>query len=196
MKSLGELDIVLASEARWRSDILKRLGIRHRCQAHQYDEPAFSGNSLVDFVKETALKKAESIRDDNRDTLIVSADQLICLDNKVFYKSGTREKAIEQLLKLNGRTHQLICAVAVLFQGQSSVRHEQASLKMRQLTTTEIENYVDQDQPWDCAGSYKIEQLGTSLFESVMVTDPTTIVGLPANLLLDILRERGYSNLL
>lgn len=196
MKSLAELEIVLASEARWRSDILTRLGIRHRCQAHQYDEPAFSGNSLVAFVRETALEKAVSISDSYPDSLIISADQLISLDDEVFYKSGTREGAIQQLLKLNGRSHQLICAVAVLFNGKRMVRHEEANLTMRQLSTAEIERYVDLDQPWDCAGSYKIEHLGASLFESVSVNDPTTIIGLPANLLLDILRELGYSNLI
>jgi len=128
--------------------------------------------------------------------MIISADQLICLDGEVFYKSGTRDKAVEQLLKLNGRTHELICAVVVLFHGQQLIRHEKAELTMRQLTTLEIGNYVAKDQPWDCAGSYKIEQLGASLFESVNVKDPTTIIGLPANLLLDSFRELGYSNLI
>ena len=195
MKTLSELDIVLASEAKWRSDILNQLGIRHRCQAHQYEEPAFSGGSLIQFVRKTALEKAKSIKEKNTDALIVSADQLICLDDEVFYKSGSKEKAVAQLLKLNGRKHQLICAVAVLFKGQHTILHEQAALQMRELTKAEIERYVDLDKPWDCAGSYKIEKLGASLFKSVSVNDPTTIIGLPANLLLDILRQYGYSNL-
>ncbi|MBT3225751.1 MAG: septum formation protein Maf [Deltaproteobacteria bacterium] len=194
--SLKQEELVLASEASWRSDILNQLGIVHRCLAHKYNEPRYSGGSLIDFVKQTALEKARSIQSENQSAIIISADQLICLDSEVFYKSGTREKAIEQLQKLNGQTHQLICAVAVLFKQKNSVQYESASLKMRQLTETEIQNYVDQDQPWDCAGSYKNESLGSSLFEEVSVKDPTTIVGLPGNLLLNILREWGYSNLL
>ncbi len=194
--SLKDEDLVLASEASWRSDILKQLGLAHRCTAHKYNEPSYSGGSLIDFVKQTALEKARSIQNENRSAIIISADQLICLSKEVFYKSGTRKKAIEQLKKLNGQTHQLICAVAVLFKQKCSVQSEVASLKMRQLTSIEIQNYVDQDQPWDCAGSYKNESLGSSLFEEVSVKDPTTIIGLPGNLLLNILREWGYSNLL
>jgi septum formation protein len=196
LKSLQDIDIILASEATWRSDILRQLTIPHRCLPHRYDEPAFTGDSLVEFVRETALKKGESLLADNPDAMIISADQLICLDDQVFYKSGSREKAIMQLTRLNGRSHQLICAVAVIFKGKTRIRHESAELTMRQLTKKEIENYVDLDEPWDCAGSYKIEQLGASLFKSVSVKDPTTIIGLPANLLLDLLREFGFSNLI
>jgi len=196
LASLKKEDLVLASEASWRSDILNKLGLAHRCTAHKYDEPRYSGGSLTDFVKQTALEKARSIQNENQSAIIISADQLICLGKEVFYKSGTRQKAIEQLQRLNGRTHQLICAVAVLFKQKSTVQSEVASLKMRPLTDIEIQNYVDRDQPWDCAGSYKNESLGSSLFEEVSVKDPNTIIGLPGNLLLNILRRWGYSNLL
>lgn len=196
MKPVGELDIVLASAASWRSDILHQLHIPHRCSHHRFEETAFPGGSLVEFVRQTALGKACSLTPDYPGSLIVAADQLISLDETVFYKSGSRSAAIEQLNRLNGRTHQLICAIAVVYMGKQQVRQEVAELRMRPLTAGEIAFYVDQDQPWDCAGSYKIERLGASLFESVSVRDPTTIIGLPANLLLDMLRELGYSNLL
>lgn len=196
LKQLQLEDIVLASEATWRSDILNQLGIGHRCQSHRYQEPIYTGGSLSDFVKQTALEKARSIQNENRSAIIISADQLICLGGEIFYKPGSREKAVVQLQKLNGKTHQLICAVAVLFNQKMAVQHELATLKMRQLTFAEIQNYVDRDQPWGCAGSYRIESLGASLFEAVSVKDPTTIIGLPGNLLLNILREWGFSNLL
>jgi septum formation protein len=69
-------------------------------------------------------------------------------------------------------------------------------MEMRTLQTSEIVNYVDTDKPWDCAGSYKIESLGASLFKNIQVNDPTTIIGLPSNKLLDIIRSFGFSNLL
>jgi len=100
------------------------------------------------------------------------------------------------LLKMNGKEHQLICAVAVLYQEKVQVRSEVATLKMRELTEDEIRFYVEKDEPWNCAGSYKIESLGASLFEEIQVKDPNTIVGIPGNLLLDILREWGFSNLM
>ena len=164
--------------------------------SHRYEEPRFGGGSLTDFVRQTASEKARSIQEENKTAIIIAADQLICLDNEVFYKSGSRENAIAQLQQLNGQTHKLICAVAVLCKQKISIDHECATLKMRLLTDTEIRNYVDRDQPWSCAGSYKNESLGASLFEEISVKDPTTIIGLPGNLLLNILRDWGYSNLL
>ncbi|MBU3914858.1 Maf family protein [bacterium] len=195
MKSLSSENIILASEASWRSDILTRLGIVHRCVKHKYPEPFFESGSLVDFVKNIALEKAVSIQNDNLDAMIISADQLIDLDDDVFYKSGSRDNAVRQLQKLSGRQHRLICAVAVLYGDKRRVAAEEAFLTMRELTVEEIENYVDRDKPWDCAGSYKIESLGASLFSEINVKDPTTIVGIPGNLLIDILRDWGFSNL-
>ncbi len=195
MESLSGESIILASEASWRSDILTQLGLSHRCMKHRYPEPTFKSGSLIDFVEKIALEKALSIQDDNLDSIIISADQLIDLDDEVFYKSGNRENAIKQLQKLSGRQHRLICAVAVLYGDRRRVAVEEAFLRMRELTVTEIENYVDRDKPWDCAGSYKIESLGASLFSEINVKDPTTIIGIPGNLLIDILRDWGFSNL-
>ncbi len=177
------------------SDILTQLGLTHRCVKHRYSEPLFQTGSLVDFVKSIAMEKAASIQNDYSDAIIISADQLIELDDEVFYKSGSRNNAIKQLLKLSGRQHRLICAVAVLHKNRKRVAVEEAFLNMRELTIYEIENYVDRDKPWDCAGSYKIESLGASLFSEINVKDPTTIVGIPGNLMIDILRDWGFSNL-
>jgi len=195
LKSLKSLDIILASEAQWRSDILNQVGIFHRCAAHQYDEPEFETGSLIEFVKEIAAKKGLSLQKDNESSMIISADQLITLDDDVFYKSGSRENAINQLTKLNGKKHKLICAVAVVWHNKLYVECEEAYLKMRNLSAREINYYVDVDKPWDCAGSYKIESLGASLFEEIDVKDPTTIIGIPANLLINIIRKLGFSNL-
>lgn len=196
LKSIKQLDVVLASEAVWRSDILKQLGIPHRCTAHQYDEPKYSTGDLAEFVQKIALEKGKSIQAENPNALIISADQLIALDEEVFGKAGSRENSIKQLTTLSGKKHRLICAVAVLYKGGLRVEYEEAKLTMRQLTLEEITNYVDHDQPWNCAGSYKIESLGAALFEAIEVRDPNTIVGIPGNLLINILRDWGFSNLI
>ncbi len=196
LHSLNSVNIVLASEATWRSNILSQLGIPHRCSAHKYNEPKFSGGLLQDFVKETATQKGQSIQHDFPEAIIISADQLISLNNDIFYKPGSREKAIEQLERLNGRRHKLVCAVSVIYNETIKTDFEEASLRMRQLTMQEIVNYVDWDKPWNCAGSYKIESLGASLFEEIQAKDPLSIIGIPGNLLLNILREMGFSNLI
>jgi septum formation protein len=196
LRSLASLDVILASQAPWRSEILHQLRIDHHQANHKFNEPRFTGGSLEQFIAGIAREKAKSLISDYPQSLIIAADQLICLDNEILYKSGSRDKAIEQLEKLNGRKHKLISAVAVWFADQLESEIDSAELKMRKLQPQEIVNYVDYDKPWDCAGSYKIESLGAALFESARVSDPTTIIGLPANKLLTILRKWGYSNLL
>lgn len=196
LRSLSNLDIVLASTAAWRSKILSQLGIQHHCVAPPYQEPKQEDEDLADFVKQTALGKARSVVIQFPDSLIIAADQLAQIGGETLYKPGNREGAFAQIKKLNGKQHHLICAVAVILKSKEICLAEQATLKMRHLTEKEIMNYIRIDHPISCAGAYKIESLGASLFEEITVTDPTTIVGLPGNLLLNILRQLGYSNLL
>ena len=196
LRPLSSQEIILASQASWRSDILKQLGIIHSCCEHQYSEPRFESGSLDQFVESIAREKAKSLLLAYPEAIIIAADQLVTVDGEVLYKSGTAENAINQLQKLRGKTHQLICGVAVLFAGEIKSKIEKAELTMRSLSDAEIRFYVEQDKPWSCAGSYKIESLGASLFESIVVQDLSTIIGIPSNQLITLLREFGFSNLL
>ncbi|MBT4285702.1 MAG: septum formation protein Maf [Deltaproteobacteria bacterium] len=196
LKSLSKQKIVLASEAKWRSDILNQLHIPHKCFNHRYDEPRFSGGNLVEFVSNIAVEKALSIQKLFPDHIIIAADQLIELEDEVLGKPGNFERAYAQLSKMNGKVHQLICAVCVIHQNQVFKDVEIAKIKMRYLENQEIINYLNIDQPFNCAGSYKIESLGAALFESVNINDLHTIIGIPGNLLTSILRKLGFSNLL
>jgi septum formation protein len=196
LRSIREVEVVLASTAAWRSDILTRLAIPHRAVAHRYPEPDYRGGSPEVFVSGIAERKAASIRSDYPEAMIIAADQLVYVDGEVMGKPGDRDGAVRQLRQLSGRWHRLICAVAVDFRGRSQVRSEIASLKMRVLTSAEIDFYIDYDLPMACAGSYRIEALGAALFEGVRACDPNTIIGLPTNLMLDMIRGWGYSNLI
>ena len=195
-KSIKSVHIVLASQAAWRSELLNQVCIEHQQVQHRYAEPEYLDEPLDLFIESIAREKASSLVEDFPESMIIAADQLVCVENTVLYKSGTREDAIDQLEKLNGRTHQLICAVAVSYKGATESAIEKATLKMRDLSREEIVTYVDFDEPWDCAGSYKYESLGAALFERIEVSDPTAIIGLPVNRLLTILRSWGYSSLL
>lgn len=196
LRPIHQEKVILASEAPWRSDILKQLGIPHQCTNHRYDEPGYESGLLSEFVKQVAVEKARSLQEHYPSGIIIAADQLIGIGNEVLYKSGSEAGAIEQLKKLNGKSHSLFCAVAVLHAGEIKAEVDAATLTMRDLTSEEITCYVKKDKPWSCAGSYKIESLGASLFSSIRVNDPTTIIGIPAGRLLDILRSFGFSNLL
>jgi septum formation protein len=196
LKSLSQQKIVLASEAKWRSDILKKLQIPHECFNHQYEEPKYSGGKLADFVINVAVQKALSIQNLFPDHIIIAADQLIELNETVLGKPGNFDRAFNQLSLMNGKDHRLICAVSVVYKNMVLKDVEIASIKMRQLEKQEIVNYLNYDQPFNCAGSYKIESLGGALFESVQINDLNTIVGIPGNLLISMLRKLGFSNLL
>lgn len=196
LKSISTQKVVLASEAKWRSDILNQLNIPHKCFNHRYDEPKFLKGNLVEFVSNIAIEKARSIQDLFPDHIIIAADQLIELDDEVLGKPGNFEKAYIQLSQMNGKTHQLICAVCVIYQNQVFKDVEIAKIKMRHLENQEILNYLEYDKAFNCAGSYKIESLGAALFESVQINDLHTIIGIPGNLLISILRKLGFSNLL
>lgn len=197
LKPISSIDIIMASQAKWKSNVLSSLGIQHRCVTHRYEEPQFSGKGdLPKFIEDIAVEKGRSLENIFFKEMIVSTDQLITYDGDVFGKPGSRGKAIQQLSTLNGKVHELICALAVTYQGKTVVRHETAKLKMRDLSLEEIIAYVDKDEPWSCAGSYKIESLGASLFEYIDTRDPNTIIGLPANLMIDMIREWGFTNLL
>lgn len=196
LESLRDRQVVLASTAHWRSDILNQLGINHVCHDHNFNEPKYETGNFDKFVEKIAVLKADSLFHKFPDAIIIAADQLCSTGDEILYKSGTSEKAVEQLLTLNGKWHELVCAVAVRHKDKLVSRIDTASLLMRELSEEEIRVYVDKDKPWNCAGSYKIESLGASLFEKIKVEDPTTIIGLPSTKLLSILREMGFSNLL
>ncbi|MBU2511744.1 septum formation protein Maf [bacterium] len=193
---LKDTSVILASQAPWRSNILKQLGIAHQCYDHQYNEPKYEYGSIERFVEKIACEKALSLQFSFPNSLIIAADQLCYIGNEVLYKPGSKEAAIKQLELLNNKQHKLICGVAVWYNGSIKSEIDIAHLRMRDLSIPEIEAYVEKDKPWDCAGSYKIESLGASLFETLQVDDPTTIIGLPSAKLISILRAFGFSNLL
>jgi len=101
------------------------------------------------------------------------------------------KKNIEQLTKLSGQTHQLLTAVCLIHQETERLLLDRTFLRMRPLTSAEIEAYVDLDEPFDCAGGYQFENHGVSLFEDVRSTDTTAIEGLPLLLVAKTLREFG-----
>ncbi len=175
---------------------MKQLGIAHQCSDHQFNEPEFQSGSIESFVENIACEKAKSLQNKFPESLIIAADQLCSIDDQVLYKPGTKENAIEQLKILRNRQHKLICSVAVWYKGTIKSETDIARLRMRDLSACEIEAYVEKDEPWGCAGSYKIESLGASLFETLQVEDPTTIIGIPSTKLISILKEFGFSNLL
>ena len=191
----GPGELVLASTSPYRRALLSRLGVPFRCVPPRLDESSFDcGERSPRAVAEAlALGKAASIAEGEPEATIIGCDQLVALDGRIFGKPGTADRAIDQLTAMSGRAHELITAVVVL-QGERRAGHTDVTvLRMRPLNRDEIVRYVARDQPFDCAGSYKVEEAGITLFETIATEDHTAITGLPLIRLTTILRSFGFT---
>jgi septum formation protein len=190
-------DLVLASTSPYRHALLERLGLPFRCVAPRVDEEALkaerAGEAPEALAGRLALAKAASVADAFPDATVIGSDQLVALDGEVLGKPGTADRAVAQLLRLAGRPHRLITAVAVLDRGRVVSHMDVTTLHMRSLTAAELARVVAADSPLDCAGGYKLEARGITLFEWIDSADHTAIVGLPLIALTTILRDIGFA---
>ena len=187
------MDIVLASTSKYRRELLERTGLAFRCLAPTVDEAEFQQQDLdpATVASLLAIAKAESLIGLAPDAAIIGSDQVVDLDGELLGKPGSAEGAITQLQKMAGREHRLITAVAVWHEYRTRLHIEITKLQMRRLFRHEIERYVAFDSPIDCAGSYKIESQGISLFERIETQDHTSIIGLPMLETIAMLRNCG-----
>lgn len=187
--------LVLASTSPYRAELLGRLEVEFDVAAHRYDERAadalFETMAPEDFAARLARGKAESLTQSEPDAWILAADQIAVVDGALLTKPGTVEAAVDQLMRLSGRTHQLITGVCLLeaSTGRSFEALDRQELTMRQFERDEAHAYVARHLPLDCAGSYRIEDAGIKLFERVVGGDYTGIIGLPLLAVADLLRR-------
>ncbi len=184
--------IILASTSPYRKKLLQQLNLAFSVEAPAVDEAVLKKTaqvSLPDLPLYLAQKKAESVASLFPSDIIIGSDQMGLFDHKSLDKPGTRDKAILQLQTLQGHTHQLLTALCVIHRGKLLQHVDITELTMRSLTDSQIKNYVDLENPVDCAGSYKFEGLGIALFAKVQTKDPSAIVGLPLMALTQILES-------
>jgi septum formation protein len=188
-------DLVLASTSPYRRALLTRLGVPFRCVAPVFEETSIplEGRSPSALAEVLADGKAASVAACEPAATVIGCDQVVALEGKLFSKPHTQSRAIEQLQAMGGRVHELITAMVVLDPGRAFRHTDVTRMRMRPLSLAEIERYVSHDQPFDCAGSYKLEERGIILFESIETDDHTAITGLPLIALTTILRELGFN---
>ena len=189
--------IILASTSKYRTELLQKTGLPFRSEKPLFDEEATKNDLLghhataLTIAETLSKEKANSIPDKLNYT-VIAGDQLVHMDNRIMGKSHNFERAYTQLQTLRGREHQLITAVTILSAGKEWHLNHLTQLKMRNLSDVEIKNYLTKDKPFDCAGSYKIENHGIILFEEIKTDDFTAIQGLPLIWISKILTELGY----
>ena len=196
----GSPRLVLASTSPYRRSLLGRLGLPFEVTAPTFDEEAArdrllgKGATPPELAQALALGKAQVAAREHPDAVVLGADQMAALGDDILGKPGTRATALEQLQLLQGKTHQLLSAMALVAPDGSVTEHlDVTSLTMRALSPAALGAYVDRDQPYDCAGSYRIEDHGIALFERIETRDATAIEGLPLLALSALLLGLGFS---
>ena len=186
--------IVLASASPYRRSLLDRFLDVYETVSPDIDESNPGDLSPQELAQHLARKKAEAVSMTARDALIIGADQLAVLDGEVLGKPGNHQKAVEQLLAASGKTVTFRTAVCILDPvGRNRYEHvDRTTVRFRRFDRRLAEAYLRHDEPYDCAGSFKIEGAGFVLFEAVTTDDPTALVGLPMIWVSDVLLELGY----
>jgi septum formation protein len=186
--------IFLASSSPYRRDLLDRFLKHYEAVDPEVDETKDEGLAPADIVRHLARKKAEAIAVNARKALIIGADQVAVIDDRVLGKPGTHARAVEQLLAASGKSVTFLTAVCILDPvGRSRYEHtDRTIVRFRDFDRRLAETYLRHDEPYDCAGSFKIEGAGFVLFESVSTDDPTALIGLPMIWLAERLLELGY----
>lgn len=187
------LPLLLASSSIYRRELLARLQLPFICSSPDIDESHQSGESAIELVKRLAEAKARALADSHPAHLIIGSDQVAVLDGRIIGKPHTFDKAREQLQAASGSRVTFLTGLALLnsHTGACQIDHVPFTVHMRPLDPARIERYLHAEQPYDCAGSFKAEGLGVSLFQSTEGPDATSLVGLPLIRLVDMLLAEG-----
>ena len=188
--------LILASTSPYRRELLKRLQLPFEVASPQVDETPLSGEAPRALARRLARAKAEAVAALNPSAVVIGSDQVAELDGMPLGKPGSAERARAQLSLASGRTMIFHTSVAIALPGGAPAEHTDLTrVRFRTLSAAAIASYVDLDQPLDCAGSFRSEGLGVTLFEAIESLDPTALVGLPLVWVAGALRSAGLDPL-
>lgn len=182
--------LVLASTSTYRAELLARLGIPFEAVAPTLDEPLRAGEAPHRRAARLALEKASAVARQRPEALVIGSDQVAAVGKLILRKPGDATSQRAQLARQSGQQvdfHTGLCVVDASGRRLEHVDHTRC--QMRVLTTAEIDRYVCAEPAYDCAGGFKVEGLGISLFSQVESTDPSALIGLPLIALCRFLRQ-------
>lgn len=189
------MKLVLASSSPFRKALLEKLHLQFETDSPDIDETPLENESIEAMVKRLSEDKAKALVESYPESLIIGSDQSAALNGKVLHKPGTYDVAFDQLKAASGQSITFYTGLCLLNSktGKAETICEPFIVKFRDLSDSEIENYLKKEEPYNCAGSFKSEALGISLFESMQGTDPNTLIGLPLIQLCRMLKENGLA---
>ncbi len=186
--------LILASTSAYRRALLERLGLPFDTARPDVDETPLSDETPQALAARLARAKADAVFDPGQpDTWVIGSDQVAELDEEPLGKPGSIARAEAQLRAMSGREVRFLTAVCLAGPGGRRLEAlDVTTVHFRPLSNGEIARYVDRERPLDCAGSFKSEGLGITLFEAIENRDPTALVGLPLIATARLLREAGF----
>ena len=168
------------------------MGYPFTTKASSVDETPLEGETPEQLALRLAIAKARAVAKDNPGCVVIGSDQVCALGNKALGKPHNYEGAVRQLTDMQGNTlvfHTAVCVIGADGSEQTCV--SDTRIEMRALSAKAIAAYVRREEPYDCAGSAKIEKLGIALMKSVSSDDPTSLIGLPLMRVTDMLLKAG-----
>jgi 7-methyl-GTP pyrophosphatase len=189
--------LILGSSSPFRAELLAKLGLPFITASPNIDESAINDESAEQLVKRLSEQKALTIAIKHQSALIIGSDQVAILDGQVLGKPGNHKNAVKQLSASAGKTVRFLTGLALY---NSQTKHMQSivepfEVSFKNLSAEQIEFYLQQEKPYQCAGSFKSEGFGISLFSKLSGDDPNSLIGLPLIKLIQLLAAEGINTL-
>jgi septum formation protein len=189
--------LILASGSAYRRELLSRLQLEFSVITSNADESPAAGENPADLARRLAYLKASAVANDHPGAVVIGSDQVAALNAMPLGKPGDLATARKQLLACSGQAVEFHTAVCVLHPqaGFEKCHTDLTTVEFRTLGAAEIDAYLNAEKPFDCAGSFKSEGLGVTLFDAITNQDPTALIGLPLIWLAGCLRSAGLNPL-
>jgi MAF protein len=185
--------IILGSSSPYRAQLLQKLGLEFETFSPHIDESILTNEQPMDVVARLSLEKAQKVAE-TKQAIIIASDQVAVCEGEILSKPITQENAIKQLSNFSGKKVDFVTGLCVLDSSNGNTTGYESSVDVfsvyfKNLTRSQIENYVAKEQPLNCAGSFKSEGLGIALFEKLEGDDPNSLIGLPLIQLVALLEK-------
>ena len=184
--------IILASGSPRRKALLDALGWKFRVAVPNIDETIFHGEDIREAVQRVSAEKARSIHSMYPGKLVIAADTVVLIGDRILGKPADRREAQDMILSLNGRTHRVITGVALFYGEQITLSSEITEVTFRNLDHSAVEAYVATGEGFDKAGAYAIQGRGSLLVSSIRGCY-YNVVGLPVHLVSSMMEKIGFS---
>lgn len=186
------MKIILASASPRRKELLEKTGLEFSIDPANINEEKIYEKSARKLVEILAIEKAKEVAKRHPDCIIIGSDTAVVLDDKVLGKPKNKADAKRILQMLRGKTNYVMTGVAVIKTENNKIlsRVEIGTVKMKNYTDREIDDYIATGEPMDCAGAFKIQGLGGSgRMVKEFSGDEETIIGLPTKNVMELLEE-------